>query len=154
MPGTRRPPVAKYLEGRALAVCFFQFTFPFTTASIEYDYAIPSSRTSSRSSSRNRPDSVGKDHSNQFRTLDYQSDRIFDHGRLETFLNDLPEPVVRAKGWVHDNQGAWWLQSVGKRWTLEPAAAIPAGTSLVFVALANNTIAATLAGLKRSLQSL
>ncbi|MCZ6643725.1 MAG: GTP-binding protein, partial [Gammaproteobacteria bacterium] len=119
------------------------------------DILLASPQTSPQTSSRNRPDSrVGKDHSNQFRTLDYRSDRIFDHGRLETFLNDLPEPVVRAKGWVHDNQGVWWLQSVGKRWTLEPAAAIPAGTSLVFVALANNTIAATLAGIKRSLQSL
>jgi len=102
-----------------------------------------------------RPDSpVVKDHSDQFRTLDYQSERILDHDRLLSFLDGLPEPVVRAKGWIHDDQGAWWLQSVGNRWTLEPATAIPDGTSLVFIALAKPGIGAMLSGLKHALQSL
>ncbi|MCZ6853926.1 MAG: GTP-binding protein [Gammaproteobacteria bacterium] len=79
-----------------------------------------------------------EDHNERFHTFSYQTDRVLDHRRLEMFLNDLPEPVVRAKGWVHDNEGNWWLQSVGHRWTLEAADDIPSGTSLVFITLANN----------------
>ena len=101
---------------------------------------------------------TANDHSDQFRTLAYQSDRVLDHCRLEVFLDELPEPVVRAKGWIHDSEGRWWLQSVGDRWTLELASAVPAGTSLVFIALANTpsdrTIDATLAGLEQALHRL
>ena len=101
---------------------------------------------------------TAKDHSDQFRSLAYQSDRVLDHCRLEVFLDELPEPVIRAKGWVHDNEGTWWLQSVGDRWTLEVATAVPEGTSLVFIAVSNTpshrTIDETLAGLEHALQRL
>ena len=97
-------------------------------------------------------------HVNQFHTFSYQTDRVLDHRQLEVFFNELPVNVIRAKGWVHDNEGTWWLQSVGDRWSLDPSDGLPGGTSLVFIALANTAhgtrMGELMAGLERTLQQL
>jgi G3E family GTPase len=57
-----------------------------------------------------------------FSRASFESERPFDHRRLNAALESLPETVLRAKGVLYladDGIHAFVLQQVGRRWTLE-----------------------------------
>ena len=63
-----------------------------------------------------------EEHHVPFSRARFESERPFDHERLNAVLESLPETVLRAKGVLYladEGTHACVLQKVGRRWTLE-----------------------------------
>ncbi|MFO7663966.1 MAG: GTP-binding protein [Chloroflexota bacterium] len=86
-------------------------------------------------------DDAGETHSDVYRTWSITNDEPIAEARLAAMLEQLPESVLRAKGFVYladDLSRRYLVQLVGRRWSLtrqEPWGNIRPQTSLVFIGL-------------------
>ena len=70
-------------------------------------------------------------HQPEFESFAFTSGKIFSRDCFESFANDLPASVVRAKGFIRLADGAQLFNFVAGRWELEPFEA--ERTELVFI---------------------
>jgi G3E family GTPase len=70
-------------------------------------------------------------HQPEFESFTFTSSKIFSRDCFESFANDLPASVVRAKGFIRFADGAQLFNFVAGRWELEPFEA--ERTELVFI---------------------
>ena len=71
------------------------------------------------------PRDHGDEHAKLFTTWSFSDDRPLDGAALRAALAALPSAVIRAKGivWLAEAAQPFVLQVVGRRWSLQPAAA-------------------------------
>lgn len=90
-------------------------------------------------------DDAGETHSDMYRTWSISHDEPVAEARLGAMLDQLPESVLRAKGFVYladDPAHRYLVQRVGRRWSLtrqEPWGAARPQTKLVFISLSGES---------------
>ena len=66
-------------------------------------------------------------------SFDFVSDGLFDRGKFERLVENMPDAVYRAKGFLQCAEGAFLFNFAGGRWALEPFGADR--TELVFIGI-------------------
>jgi G3E family GTPase len=72
-----------------------------------------------------------RDHTENIQSFTFTSEEVFDHDRLTAVLEDLPESVYRAKGFVRTRRGQFLFNAVAGRVSFEACKA--SQTDLVFI---------------------